>query len=176
MLAVQMMEHAFRGNMNKVVLFSGDLDFRPLVESLVRLGLFIHVVADQKHFSSDLLYSADKHTKLNFKNYYDWTLTDFQKKNHLEIVPVKFFPENVGKDEFDYIKTGSCNNNEVQLYKNRKSKGLRLYSKLISPSKNYAYSLDQNEMIFTLNSELETEMFNKLDLYFELMHGKIDWK
>ena len=30
MLAVQMMEHAFRGNMSKAILLSGDLDFRPL--------------------------------------------------------------------------------------------------------------------------------------------------
>ncbi|CAN5514205.1 hypothetical protein BH10ACI1_BH10ACI1_34940 [soil metagenome] len=177
MLAVQMMEHAFRGNMDKAVLFSGDLDFRPLVESLVRLGLFIQVVADQKHFSSDLLYSADKHTKLNFKDYYDWTLKNFKIKNRLEITVLDFFPENAQKDGFDCMKTGSCNSGEVRLYKKRSSKGLRLYSKIISPSKNYAYALDpSDEILFTINPNLETKMFNKLDLYFELMHGKIDWK
>ncbi len=177
MLAVQMMEHAFRGNMNKAVLLSGDLDFRPLVESLVRLGLFVEVVADQKHFSPDLLYSADKHIKLNFKNYYDWTLTHFQDKKRLEIAQLGFFPENAVKDGFDYIKTGSLNDNEVRLYRKQKTKGLRIYSKIIYPSKNYAYALEpSHEILSLLTPEVETEMFNKLDLYFELMHGKIDWK
>ena len=30
--------------------------------------------------------------------------------------------------------------------------------------------------VSTINPDLETEMFSKLNLYFELMHGKIDWK
>jgi uncharacterized LabA/DUF88 family protein len=179
LLTVQMMEHAFRGNISQAVLLSGDKDFRPLVESLVRLGLFVHVVADQNHFSSDLLHSADKHTKLNFKNYYDWTLTDFQNKKRLEIATVDFFPERAETNDFRLIKDGNWNDNEVRLYQRRTSKELRLYSKIILPSKELAYALSAtpaNEILSTLNLEPENEMFNKLDLYFELIHGKINWK
>lgn len=72
LLAVQMMEHAVRGNMQKAILLSGDKDFRPLVESLVRLGLFVEVAGDKNHISTELIHSADGHKKLLFSNYYEW--------------------------------------------------------------------------------------------------------
>jgi uncharacterized LabA/DUF88 family protein len=40
-LAVDMMTHAFRGNLTKATLFAGDADFIPLIKSLVGEGLHV---------------------------------------------------------------------------------------------------------------------------------------
>ncbi|NES70664.1 MAG: NYN domain-containing protein, partial [Okeania sp. SIO2D1] len=41
LLTVDMMNHAIRNNMTKAVLLSGDKDFKPLVESLVNMGMIV---------------------------------------------------------------------------------------------------------------------------------------
>lgn len=91
LLAVQMMEHAFRGNMSKATLLSGDKDFRPLVESLVRLGLFVEVVSDFRHFSSDLIHSADSHKKLTIDEYYNFAPKLIQKQKPIAFQNLAFF-------------------------------------------------------------------------------------
>ena len=85
LLAVQMMEHAVRGNMQKAILLSGDKDFRPLVESLVRLGLYVGVAGDKSHISRELIHSADGHKKLTFSNYYEWVLDEMRSSKPLQI-------------------------------------------------------------------------------------------
>jgi uncharacterized LabA/DUF88 family protein len=72
-LAVDAMSHAARGNMRTTVLLSGDQDFAPLVESLVSMGLFVHVCGDVKHTSRALADSADTFRPLRFKDYFYWT-------------------------------------------------------------------------------------------------------
>src|SRR5438067_5819506 len=41
LLAVDMLTHSFSKNMDEAVLLSGDRDFRPVVESVVRLGTHV---------------------------------------------------------------------------------------------------------------------------------------
>jgi uncharacterized LabA/DUF88 family protein len=73
LLAVDMMAHAAQRNMTKVVLLAGDQDFRPAVESLVQLGIFVHIVGDAKHTSRELTWAASSYTKLTFDDFYGWT-------------------------------------------------------------------------------------------------------
>jgi uncharacterized LabA/DUF88 family protein len=39
-----MMNHAIRQNMRRAVLVTGDADFKPLVESMVQIGMFVEIV------------------------------------------------------------------------------------------------------------------------------------
>lgn len=41
MIAVDMLTHSFRGNMDKATLLTGDLDFKPLVDALIQQGMYI---------------------------------------------------------------------------------------------------------------------------------------
>ncbi|MGI8654057.1 MAG: NYN domain-containing protein, partial [Pyrinomonadaceae bacterium] len=66
LLAVDMIAHAAQRNMTKVVLLAGDQDFKPAVESLVQLGIFVHIVGDAKHTSRELTWAASAYTKLTF--------------------------------------------------------------------------------------------------------------
>lgn len=59
-IAVDMMNHAVRGNLTEAVLLSGDLDFEPLVSSLVSLGIRVTVWAESSSVSEDLLAAADR--------------------------------------------------------------------------------------------------------------------
>ena len=160
MLAVQMMEHAFRGNMNKAVLLSGDLDFRPLVESLIRLGVFVEVVGDRSHISQDLIHSADSHKKLTFQNYHDWSNREFKTFKPIDIKTLAFFDITSKEDGFTKIRTGSFRENLVNIYQRNNDSSFWLSSPLYSLFSNIAWVSNSQE---------------DLELYLELMFGQVAW-
>lgn len=73
LLAVDALNHAVRRNMNRVILLTGDQDFKPVVQSLVDMGLFVSVAGDARHTSKDLARSADYYQRLSLANYHEWT-------------------------------------------------------------------------------------------------------
>lgn len=177
LLAVQMMEHAFRGNMSKAVLLSGDKDFRPLVESLVRLGLFVEVVGDQKHISKDLIHSADTHKTLNFRNYYKWVKDEFYEINPLNIKTLSFFVGKAKEDGFHCIKTGKFFDEDVMAFIKEGIQNFWLYSPIINRG-NTALVIsndDYSNLKVTSKNLLTHKSFQKLELYFELVYGEINW-
>ena len=48
LLAVEMLDHAFRKNMDEAWLLAGDADFVPLVEAVTRLGTWVNVIYDPR--------------------------------------------------------------------------------------------------------------------------------
>lgn len=85
-LAVDMLTHTFRGNIQRATLFAGDDDFIPLVEALVREGLSI-TIWHPPQASEALLSAADNrrpfdlacvHSLLTF----DGRTPAFQQLNH----------------------------------------------------------------------------------------------
>jgi uncharacterized LabA/DUF88 family protein len=83
LLAVDMLTHGYDGNMEKAVLIAGDLDFRPVVESLVRRGAFVEVWYEAKSASSELPGAADYGQKLDFRILYRWSAPSFQSHHPL---------------------------------------------------------------------------------------------
>lgn len=59
-LAVDMLTHAMRGNMTIGTLLTGDLDFKPVIESLVSLGLTTVIWSEKSGASKKLLLAADR--------------------------------------------------------------------------------------------------------------------
>jgi uncharacterized LabA/DUF88 family protein len=59
LLAVDMMNHAFRQNMERAILVAGDLDFKPVVESLIQLGRHVTVAACEQTCHRELRLAAD---------------------------------------------------------------------------------------------------------------------
>lgn len=62
-LAVDMLTHAHRKNMDTCTLITGDVDFQPLIEELVRVGTFV-TIWHPAHASEDLLQAADRRRPL----------------------------------------------------------------------------------------------------------------
>ncbi len=60
LLAVDMLTHAHRKAAQSVILLAGDLDFKPVVEAVVDLGVALTVAFEQKSGSIDLALAADR--------------------------------------------------------------------------------------------------------------------
>jgi hypothetical protein len=63
-LAVDMLMHTFRGNMDNATLLAGDVDFIPLIEALVREGMNI-TIWHPPQASTELLGAADSRQPFN---------------------------------------------------------------------------------------------------------------
>jgi uncharacterized LabA/DUF88 family protein len=82
-LAVDMLTHGFNRNMNKAVLLAGDLDFRPIVEALVRNGVFVEVWYERASAAKDLFWAADFGRELSKQDIYALTDPKFTAANPL---------------------------------------------------------------------------------------------
>jgi|ERR1043165_1608161 uncharacterized LabA/DUF88 family protein len=72
LIAVEMMNHAVRQNMDRAVLITGDRDFTPLVETLVQFGLTVEVAGDLRSTSDVLAAAADYYRPLGLRLYHSW--------------------------------------------------------------------------------------------------------
>lgn len=77
LLAVDMLEHSFRKNMEVALLIAGDRDFVPIIESLVRLGTYVHVVYHPGSVSPELYEAADVAMNLNIDHLWGWSPAEF---------------------------------------------------------------------------------------------------
>ncbi len=59
MIAVHILLHTIRGNMQKTTLLAGDLDFKPVVDALVQEGMYVTLWYEPRSASKNLIYAAD---------------------------------------------------------------------------------------------------------------------
>lgn len=81
MIAVDMLRHSFRKNMDKATLLTGDLDFKPLLDALVLEGMYTTLWYDPRITSKELLFAADSNHILSLSSIYSHTSESF-KANH----------------------------------------------------------------------------------------------
>jgi uncharacterized LabA/DUF88 family protein len=153
LLAVDMMTHAARQNMTKAVLLAGDQDFKPAVESLVQLGIYVHIVGDSKTTSRELTWAASAYTELHFEDFYGWTSgssqPQFQRPNSGNNTPA-FQGQKL-------IKEGTTKGERCTLFEFEN--GFIIYFESLNGQK-----------IYYMHKELE-----RLQLYLEIIHGPIIW-
>jgi uncharacterized LabA/DUF88 family protein len=83
-LAIDMLTNSFAKNMTNAILIAGDRDFRPLVETLVRLGTYVQLVHDPRSSARELVKAADAEVPLTVSHYCDWaTLPRHYHRDHL---------------------------------------------------------------------------------------------
>lgn len=71
MIAVDMMIHTIRRNMEDAALIAGDADFTPLLNALSYEGMFVTLIHPPKA-SKDLLAAADARLPMSVKQIFDW--------------------------------------------------------------------------------------------------------
>ncbi len=59
-IAVDMLTHSYKKNMDKATLLAGDLDFLPLVEALVKDGMYVNLWYCDFSVAKDLVFAADE--------------------------------------------------------------------------------------------------------------------
>lgn len=110
MIAVDMLNHSFRKNMNRATLLTGDLDFKPLIDALVDNGMFIDLLYPVNKTSSELIQAADSSDELNLEMIYQFSSGKF-KSNHF--IPSKV--QVVGGVQFNSTKIESIiNSNGIE--------------------------------------------------------------
>jgi uncharacterized LabA/DUF88 family protein len=82
-LAVDVIDHASRKNMDNAILIAGDEDFTPLVESVVRPGTWVEVFYDPRSVAEELCTAADQSVPMNFNLYFEWSTEAFKRLHQL---------------------------------------------------------------------------------------------
>jgi uncharacterized LabA/DUF88 family protein len=155
LLATDMLTHGYDGNMETAVLIAGDLDFRPVVESLVRRGVFVEVWYEASSASVDLPGAADYGRRLSFHDLYNWTSALFQANHQLPIFSSEHAPIAGGA----LVKRGRHDGREVLLVRNAGAPGAILRLDTIDGVRWYEHD----------NPDV-------LERFVPLVHGPIDWQ
>jgi len=82
-LAVDTLSHSYLRNITDAVLMAGDSDFTPLVEALVRQGVFVTLLCEARHTASDLRRAADVAVLLRASDWHKMALGSFRSENPL---------------------------------------------------------------------------------------------
>ncbi len=77
-LAVDMLTDAFEGRADHFTLVAGDLDFRPVLESLTRLGKHTRLVYYPQHCASELKASVDRRAPISLEWIHNLSTHNFQ--------------------------------------------------------------------------------------------------
>ena len=77
LLAVDMLTHGFNHTMSHAILLAGDLDFRPVVETLVRAGIFVEVWSEDRSTAKDLQWAGDASLPIDWHTMYNWSNPEF---------------------------------------------------------------------------------------------------
>lgn len=72
MIAVDMLTHTFRGNMERASFLASDIDFKPLLDALVREGMFVNLLYPPSDTNQDLVNAADRRTPLAIDMVYNF--------------------------------------------------------------------------------------------------------
>jgi uncharacterized LabA/DUF88 family protein len=118
LLAVEALDHAFRRNMNTACLIAGDLDFAPLVDSLVRLGTYVQVFYHKSSAARELYAAADIGRPITIPTFHGWSDQKFQGAHPL--------PHRMGNmvapstaDGYTLVQEGTVEGEKVQLWQVR---------------------------------------------------------
>jgi hypothetical protein len=154
-LAVDMLMHRFTGVVSRAVLIAGDLDFLPIVESLVQLGVNV-AVWHGENVAEDLLAGADERRRLTLADFYTWSTPSF-KASHRR--PTR--SENQGEPGGRLLRSGTWRGPRVLLKTSDERSVFWLY---------IDGTLSESSTTFTFVEE------PALLHYVSLIHGEIAWE
>ncbi len=157
LLAVDMLTHGFNRNMTRAALLAGDLDFRPVVDALVRAGVFVEVWYEKKSASKDLCWAADQGRPINWKMLYDWSSEGFRASHQL--------PVDISNASSEFLMAyqvgcGSSQGQNVELLAVAAGGPFILFA--ASPGGNNRWLRHTDKQV--------------LERYFSTLHGPIIWK
>jgi uncharacterized LabA/DUF88 family protein len=115
LLAVDAMEHAARGNMQLAIFITGDLDFEPLLNSLLRLGVRTQLKYVPLQTSPELRAAADEIRKITLEHFFAWSAPSF-RENHKQM-KIPYGERHPEPPIFDIAREGLWNGRRVLLFR-----------------------------------------------------------
>jgi hypothetical protein len=83
LIAVDMLTHCHNRNMHSATLLAGDLDFRPLIETLVREGMYVELQYERSSANAELVAGADARRELDLYGLHNMLDHAFRSANPL---------------------------------------------------------------------------------------------
>lgn len=83
LIAVDMLTHTHRKNMHRLTFVSGDQDFAPLLEAVVRDGMYVELLYPLGHTSQDLIHFADVAKPMDVDYLHSISTRAFKQRNTL---------------------------------------------------------------------------------------------
>ena len=155
LLAVDMLENAFRRNMQTAWLLAGDRDFTPIVESLVHSGVYVKVLYEPRSASTVLFEAADYAIPLNVDTLHSWASTSFRAAHHKP--DVRAVPGHPDLTPRTIIASGQAGNKNIAIW----SQHAGLFTAAVEREEStYLYDCAERSV---------------LDAYIELRDGEISW-
>jgi uncharacterized LabA/DUF88 family protein len=77
-IAVDMLSHSHLRNMQEIDFIAGDQDFKPLVDALVREGMYVRLWYEQRSASKELVFAADARRALSTYDIHSFLTQEFQ--------------------------------------------------------------------------------------------------
>lgn len=142
--------------MRRAVVLAGDRDFKPAVESLVQLGVFVDVVADPRRVSRELTWAASAYKKLTFDQCYFWSSPPLRRKYPKPMIH-SGEPNLVGAT---LLRSGLLCEQPLHIYQ---SKNGAMFTAVLAPS------MDGLPRMAVYEDQ------DRLVLYLEIVYGPVKW-
>ena len=165
MLAVDMLNHAFHRNMTNAILIAGDRDFKPVVDALVQIGTFVHLMYEPGHCSEPLIRAADSHEAITIYKLCEWSLLD-DRATFSEHFPERHM---YNQDDTPMLSTAG---NPTLVKHGELTEGQKPVELWVAPSGYHYMCIRQKPGRY---ARYHFQDRAKLERFFEKEHGKITW-
>ncbi len=160
-LAVDALEHAARGNVTVASVLTGDLDFEPLLECLVRLGIRTKLVYVPSTTPKELLAAADDSQKLTLEHFFGWSEPSFRTAN--KVVQIKYNEHAPDAQIFKPHQRGRWKGRDVTIFSPVNQSAPRLYVAQGDEVRDSSLLMVHMDIV-------------RLAEAFELTFGKVEWE
>lgn len=114
LIAVDMLTHAHRKNMDALTFLSGDRDFRPLVEALVANGMYVTLWYYPKSTSNDLRFAADGKLALDLFWFHKMMTEQFRSAHP---IPLRQISGQEQQPKASFVESGRIDGEVVAWFK-----------------------------------------------------------
>ena len=112
LIAVDMLTHTHRRNMERLHLIAGDQDFRPVVDAVVREGMYVHLWYERETGSQELLEAADATHMLDPYEMLSKTTPEFR---HFHTLPSRWSCDGMNRDQMLGVQVAEARTAEREL-------------------------------------------------------------
>jgi uncharacterized LabA/DUF88 family protein len=110
LIAVDMLSHTYRRNMHRLTFIAGDQDFRPLIEAVVRDGMYVDLWYEASSISDELKHAADSTMEFDFYRFYGYLSESFKAAHP---IPSRHYETGAPPQHGVLIESGSVDGVQV---------------------------------------------------------------
>lgn len=163
LIAVDMLTHVHRKNMDSLTFLAGDQDFRPLLEAVVRDGMYVNLWYHKDSVSSDLRNAADARMEFDMFWLHGQMTDSFRLVNPL---PAYSVSQNKFSEPGDTMEIGYANGRQIAtLLKNS-----NVYT-LVTDIPLRAYANETSYVFMQTDNDLD-----QMKRIFEAKFESLEWK